>query len=938
MTDFESNNSWVDTGKPVTLSDVLDYEMNLRVEASEKHEQREDKKELSQTKAALALRQRWLKVVQDELEMLLETERQKAKGVTKKEWFEQLNKVHTHKLADAAISIMFDATQREWSERTTEEALGRTIGTLVFQSTMDYNADARRKLRRLETKVAKMEGFDGPGRAERLLEFANKHGFASQRWTDDPVYRSKHGAPLRSAVLKTLPELFVRKKEKRDKDSNKTKYIMLTDETNEELNAIREEALNYLTTYLGPMICPPRQWSKENLGPYWRQEKGWQVPVVRHMGPEQKAEVEQGKRDGSLNAVLEAVNAVQEVPYAVNQYVVDAIKWAKSHMDKKTGANPIGSQIGGFPNTETIKTDPKDIVPPDDFKKLPKKVQIMKARKLAAKSRHNLRAKAAREICNRMVGKADEMLKFERFWLPHNLDYRGRVYPVPDFGHHNTDFVRAMFEFSNRKLVTEDNEGFLMLQLANTAGQDKGSLDERLAWVEKNKADIIAAGKDFKSTVKFWGGQDKTSFQFLAACRDWAMYQEAKAAGEPYKSGLPVAMDATQSGVQHFAAAGLSKEEGEKVNLRKSERPSDFYELCLKRAIGLILDDLSENTIALNADPINDKEQEIIDAHEALELGIGINEYPELDELEREKQQAKDKTKADKKFRRTTAYKKLSKQRDIEVATIALDLYQRKQYTRNHIKRNAMVFCYSSKEYGMAEQLNDDWMKKLAEEVFDKKLNEHPFGEDEGFYAARYLARKHYAAISKEVTSAAKGMEFFQNVAALMAQDGNGHIKFKNRLDFPMFQNYREVQQSKHKVLGMDTETFEYNPDSQSYYTKYKDTIDPAKSCSAIAPNMIHQQDSLHLMMTVLDCLDNGVSDFMFVHDSYATTAADAKVLAECTRRQFIDLYSNYNLYEDFLAQCKARHSNPDSVEWPEPPKPQDLDITDVWESDYFFS
>ena len=27
----------------------------------------------------------------------------------------------------------------------------------------------------------------------------------------------------------------------------------------------------------------------------------------------------------------------------------------------------------------------------------------------------------------------------EKFYLPHQFDYRGRVYHAPEFGHHNTD-------------------------------------------------------------------------------------------------------------------------------------------------------------------------------------------------------------------------------------------------------------------------------------------------------------------------------------------------------------------------------------------------------------------------------------------------------------------------------------------------------------------
>ena len=88
-----------------------------------------------------------------------------------------------------------------------------------------------------------------------------------------------------------------------------------------------------------------------------------------------------------------------------------------------------------------------------------------------------------------------------------------------------------------------------------------------MAWADDNEQAILAAGKDFKRSYDFWGAQDDDSFQFLAACRDWYCYKQAKSNGERYFSGLPISFDATQSGVQHMCAATKSKEEGKKVNL-----------------------------------------------------------------------------------------------------------------------------------------------------------------------------------------------------------------------------------------------------------------------------------------------------------------------------------------------------------------------------------
>jgi len=936
-TEININNKWVETGKPVTISDVLEFEDNLRQQAEDKYLTNEAKKDLSQSQAGHALRQEWIHKVQVEINALMDVERNKDKGVTKRTWFEQFKNIDSHKLADAAISITFDATQREWSLVGTYRNMGRLIGTLVFQAVMNKNAKGRRRLERLEISAARIEGFDGVGRAERILEFAKKYGFDSDRWTNDDRYMRTHGAVLINAVLRALPDQFYRDKDKRGKDTHNTYYLNLKEQTTSALELLRNEALNQLTSYQGPMICQPRKWSKSNLGPYYRQEHGWLVPLVKNAGKEQKEAIGQGIRNGDLEFVLEALNAIQETPFSVNNYVVEAVEWVNSFMNPKTGENQIGRKIKGFPNTKTQPKDPSTDIPRAEFDKLPIKTQIILGKKKANLQRHNLSAKGAREQCNRMLGKAKSMSRFEKFWLPHNLDFRGRVYHIPDFGHHNVDFIRAMFEFANKTPVTDDNDAFIMLQLANTAGQDKLSLDERLEWVKQNETAIIAAGNDFKTTYDFWGSQNKSSFQFLAACRDWALYQDAKAKGQTHYSGLPIAMDATQSGVQHYSAAGLNHDEGRKVNILPSKRPSDFYKLCLEKAIDLISENLASSKEALEANPINDKDRETIEAYEAIQNDIGLNEYPELSEEDRDEQHVRDKAAATTRFKRTAAYRKQVLQKNVETATIALELYKKGKYTRDEIKRNAMVFCYSSEKWGMSEQLRKDWMDALSEKVFDGELSEHPFGEDDGFYAATYLAGMHYEAIKDEVTAAAKGMKFFQDVAGILASE-NIHVKFINRLNFPMLQDYRRAERRKHRIISTDTVTLEYDFTKEQRYNLYTDEIKADKSKSSIAPNVIHQQDSLHLMMTVLKCKDEGMSDFMVIHDSYATTVGNAKILAFCTRDQFRDLYSNYNLYEDFLEQSKLRHPNPDSVEWPEPPKQGDLDISQVIFSDYFFS
>ena len=91
-------------------------------------------------------------------------------------------------------------------------------------------------------------------------------------------------------------------------------------------------------------------------------------------------------------------------------------------------------------------------------------------------------------------------------------------------------------------------------------------------------------------------------------------------------------------------------------------------------------------------------------------------------------------------------------------------------------------------------------------------------------------------------------------------------------------------------------------------------------------------------MLTVLRCADHGVADLMVVHDSFATTCGNADVMRDAATDAMVEMYDGYCLYSDLLEQCKARHPDPDNVEWPEVPAKGDLDITKVRESDYFLT
>ena len=79
------------------------------------------------------------------------------------------------------------------------------------------------------------------------------------------------------------------------------------------------------------------------------------------------------------------------------------------------------------------------------------------------------------------------------FWLPHNLDFRGRVYPVPPYLNHlSSDLGRSLLLFAKGKPLGPNGLDWLKLHVINLTNFKKGnSVKERLKYANENMDNII---------------------------------------------------------------------------------------------------------------------------------------------------------------------------------------------------------------------------------------------------------------------------------------------------------------------------------------------------------------------------------------------------------------------------------------------------------------
>lgn len=124
---------------------------------------------------------------------------------------------------------------------------------------------------------------------------------------------------------------------------------------------------------------------------------------------------------------------------------------------------------------------------------------------------------------------------------------------------------------------------WLKVHLANFAGKDKMSFDERVRYVDDNLDKVRKSVSDPLSDDPWWMTLDDP-FQGLATCFEIV---RAIDSGNPetYMCALPVHMDGSCNGLQHYAALGRDTVGGKAVNLLEMDGPQDVYVEVMQEVI-----------------------------------------------------------------------------------------------------------------------------------------------------------------------------------------------------------------------------------------------------------------------------------------------------------------------------------------------------------------
>ncbi|MFN3582810.1 DNA-directed RNA polymerase [Phenylobacterium sp.] len=310
-----------------------------------------------------------------------------------------------------------------------------------------------------------------------------------------------------------------------------------------------------------PMVVRPRRWRSPFWGGYLTKRPG--LRLAKQWNWRYHEEL----RHVDMEPVYRAVNNVQNTAWRINRRVLDVM----------TQVWDGGGSLGGLPRRDDLPLPPK----PVDFETNETAAKEWKA-EAAAVHQKNAQTLSRRLAMSQRLWIAAKFADEEAIYFPHELDFRGRIYPIPTGGPHpqGEDSAKALLEFSEGVPLGEEGPMWLAIHLANLFGVDKVSFADRLAWVEQHMDLILDSARNPLDGERFWATAD-SPYCALAACFEWDGYVRE---GVDYVSHIPVALDGSNSGLQHFSAMLRDPIGAEAVNLLPCGAPQDIYARVAKRA------------------------------------------------------------------------------------------------------------------------------------------------------------------------------------------------------------------------------------------------------------------------------------------------------------------------------------------------------------------
>ncbi|KAL2634219.1 hypothetical protein R1flu_005698 [Riccia fluitans] len=336
-----------------------------------------------------------------------------------------------------------------------------------------------------------------------------------------------------------------------------------------------DKSVRHMVMPYMPMLVKPRRWTGYGSGGYLVLPS----TVMRIHGAKQQREAIQKATKTSMQSVFEALDTLGSVPWKINTRILDVME----HIWKD------GGRLAQMVDADNVLV-PSRPCTEDEAEILRWKREAGRIKRINSE-RHSLRCDTELKLTV-----ARKLRDEEQFYYPHNLDFRGRAYPLhPHLNHLGSDMCRGVLEFAQGLPLGPNGLRWLKIHLANVfaGGVDKLSFDGRVAFADEKMEEIFDSAERPLEGRRWWL-EAEDPFQCLATCM---AIRDALVSGNPEKfvCNLPVHQDGSCNGLQHYAALGRDQIGAEAVNLIAGEKPADVYTGIAVRVRAVIEKDAADD-------------------------------------------------------------------------------------------------------------------------------------------------------------------------------------------------------------------------------------------------------------------------------------------------------------------------------------------------------
>jgi DNA-directed RNA polymerase len=593
------------------------------------------------------------------------------------------------------------------------------------------------------------------------------------------------------------------------------------------LEKLSKEPSSHVLTKQLPMVCEPKAWQNVRDGGFLTEK----FDVLRWSELSQRRYLQTAADKGDLDEIFAGLDVLGRTPWKINRGVLKIMLEAWNS----------GAEIANFrAESPAVEYPPK----PENMKDRDVKRKYHRA-VLEVENRiggyhsercfHNLQLEIAK-------GYADET-----FYFPHNMDFRGRAYPLSSYlNQMGADHCRGLLMFADGKPLGPNGLRWLKIHLANVFGFDKASLQEREGFAMKNLSEVYDSASGPLNGNKWWL-KAEDPWQTLATCIE---LKRALDSPDPtaYVCHLPVHQDGSCNGLQHYAALGGDLIGAQQVNLEPGDRPADVY----------------TGVAEMVKKEIND------------DAAAGVQIAKDL--------QGKITRKVVKQPVMTNVYGVTFVGAKAQVKKQLVNLIPGLPFTGEG-------FTYDNASNYIA--------KKIFKSLSAMFTGAHEIQSWFGLCGARIAVSLSPNQINKIEHELSTAPQSRKSTSSQKRPDFRTSIIWTTPLKLPVVQPYR-------KESGKQIRTVLQELTIQSPNNTHK--VDKRRQLQGFPPNFIHSLDATHMIMSALKCNEIGLT-FAAVHDSFWTHASDIDTMSRVLRDAFIRMHSD-NIIGRLAAEFKARYKD----------------------------